>query len=73
MESNLLFYLWKNKLATDEKVLLISNDGTPDIRKNMTAFKTIKHMLNDIKPMQSRVVEQYNLPDKKNILDKSYQ
>ena len=69
MESNLLFYLWKNKLATDEQILLISNDGTPDIRKNMTAFKTIKYMLNDIKPMQSRVVQQYNLPDKKNILD----
>lgn len=70
MESNLLFYLWKNKLATGPTTgqLLISNNGTPNIRRNMTAFKTIKHMLNNIKPMQSNPIP-YNLPEKKPILD----
>jgi len=70
MESNLLFYLWKNKLTTGPTTdqLLISNNGTPNIRKNMTAFKTIKHMLNNIKPMQSNPIP-YNLPEKKPILD----
>jgi len=68
MESSLLFYLWKNKLANTDPVRLVSNDGTPDIRKNMTAFKTIKHMLQNIKPMQSDAI-QYNLPDDKPILD----
>ena len=70
MESNLLFYLWKNKLTTGPTTdqLLISNNGTPNIRRNMTAFKTIKHMLNNIKPMQRNPIP-YNLPEKKPILD----
>lgn len=45
MESNLLYYLWQDNFVKKGDTLLVSLDGTADVRVDMTAFKCIDVML----------------------------
>ena len=69
METNLLYYLWKDKFVSMDD-LLVSLNGTTDIRQEMSAFKAIKHMLQDInKPLPIDYKLPYTLPTEKRIID----
>lgn len=54
MESSLLYYLWKDATVEGEDKLIASLDGTPDIRSNMSAFKSIRSMLRRVPKLQKK-------------------
>ena len=68
MESNLLYYLWQDKLVTAPLNFLVSLDGTADVRANMTAFKCIDAMLEQkTLPVEGEVP--FSASEKLNLLD----
>lgn len=57
MESSLLFYLWRDTTVRDKDKFIASLDGTPDIRSNMSAFKSIRSMLRRVPTLQKESVD----------------
>ena len=67
MESNLLYYLWQDKLVKAPLNFLVSLDGTADVRANMTAFKCIDAMLERKRCLLKEVP--FSASEKLNLLD----